>query len=191
MWHLNTIIIQTHITLTENYYFGTADCYTYPMSATTKSHLFNNSVPTLPMAEKMVESLRRKGDLFDIVFTSSMGVMVYRTRGPKLTGFKEPCGSFLMGNFDMSCENDTILKKTFDDTEMTSYGVDTKGEYLITFDDEQAIRAKLDKYLHGVSNGWCLYEIDRDVYWNCPTHPSADPLQRVKNVSDYLKSTNP
>ncbi|XP_077491624.1 uncharacterized protein LOC144102185 [Amblyomma americanum] len=182
--NLHTIIFQTHILLKGDNVGGHTDCYTYPISAVGPKNLANNSHPILPVAEYAVNTSRAEEDKFRVMFSSTMGVMVYSSKkGRALTKLREPCENYYMANMELACADG--LKKAFEETDMSQYAITADGQYLFAYDDMQSITAKVQRYLPSISDGWCLFDIHRDMYWACDK--ASVPLFRVQGVSKLLK----
>ncbi|KAL1426971.1 hypothetical protein MTO96_003267 [Rhipicephalus appendiculatus] len=196
---LNTLIVETHITLREAHLGGHTDCHAYPISAVGNKNLANNTVPRLEVAEHAVNLSRSRGDLFRMVFSSTMGVMVYKqVQNKPISRFREQCSTWNMGDYDVTCDPD--LNKQLEESDMASYAIVNNGQYLFSFEDEKSLKRKLERYLPASSDGWCLFDVHRDVYWTCginippnvqPNQPidisnSPQPMQRAEMVKTLM-----
>ncbi|XP_070380581.1 uncharacterized protein [Dermacentor albipictus] len=242
---ISTLILETHITLRQAHLGGHTDCHAYPISAVGIKNLANNTVPRLEVAEHAVNLSRSRGDMFRVVFSSTMGVMVYKqVQGKQLDHFRQPCSTWNMGDYDVTC--DPGLDKKLEENDLASYAVANRGAYLFSFEDNKSLTRKtaagakrsrslaahanprtqatsaperlscrpqcwvtpttgatqMERYLPASSDGWCLFDVHRDVYWTCgltiPTNPVPDtpieiknaptPMQRVKTVKGLMRS---
>ncbi|XP_075559372.1 uncharacterized protein LOC142590858 [Dermacentor variabilis] len=198
---ISTLILETHITLREAHIGGHTDCHAYPISAVGIKNLANNTLPRLEVAEHAVNLSRSRGDMFRVVFSSTMGVMVYKqVQGKQLHHFRQPCSTWNMGDYDVTC--DPGLDKKLEENDLASYAVTNKGVYLFSFEDNKSLTRKMERYLPASSDGWCLFDVHRDVYWTCgltiPANPAPDtpveitnaptPMQRVKTVKGLMGS---
>ncbi|XP_070380595.1 uncharacterized protein [Dermacentor albipictus] len=197
------------------------------------------------VAEHAVNLSRSRGDMFRVVFSSTMGVMVYKqVQGKQLDHFRQPCSTWNMGDYDVTC--DPGLDKKLEENDLASYAVANRGAYLFSFEDNKSLTRKtaagakrsrslaahanprtqatsaperlscrpqcwvtpttgatqMERYLPASSDGWCLFDVHRDVYWTCgltiPTNPVPDtpieiknaptPMQRVKTVKGLMRS---
>lgn len=196
-----TLVLQTHITLREAHLGGHTDCHAYPISAVGIKNLANNTVPRLEVAEHALNLSRSLGDKFRIVFSSTMGVMVYKQmQGQFMQRFRQPCSTWNMGDYDVTC--DPELEKKLDESDLAPYATEKKGMYLFSFEDEKSLTMKMERYLPSSSDGWCLFDVHRDVYWTCnlqipatatPDKPfeikqSPEPMKRVKKVKSLMAS---
>ncbi|KAH6942872.1 hypothetical protein HPB50_011384 [Hyalomma asiaticum] len=196
---ISTLIVETHITLREAHIGGHTDCHAYPISAVGIRNLANNSLPRLDVAEHAVSTSRTLGDMFRIVFSSSMGVMVYKQILDKpITRFRDACSTWNMGDYDVTC--DDTLKKEQEETDLAAFAIANSGQYLFSFEDETSLKKKMERYLPSISDGWCLFDVHRDVYWTCgitipPNAPpnqaiditnSPAPMQRVVKVKQLI-----
>ncbi|KAL3234773.1 hypothetical protein MRX96_022540 [Rhipicephalus microplus] len=154
---------------------------------------------TQEVAEHAVNLSRSRGDLFRMVFSSTMGVMVYKQMPTKpISRFREQCATWNMGDYDITCDPD--LTKQLDESDMASYAIVNNGQYLFSFEDEKSLKRKLERYLPATSDGWCLFDVHRDVYWTCgvyippnllPDQPidisaSPQPMQRAETVKKLM-----
>ncbi|XP_075724142.1 uncharacterized protein LOC142766807 [Rhipicephalus microplus] len=196
---ISTLIVETHITLRQAHLGDHTDCHAYPISAVGTKNLANNSVPRLEVAEHAVNLSRSRGDLFRMVFSSTMGVMVYKQMPTKpISRFREQCATWNMGDYDVTCDPD--VTKQLDESDMASYAIVNNGQYLFSFEDEKSLKRKLERYLPATSDGWCLFDVHRDVYWTCgvyippnllPDQPidisaSPQPMQRAETVKKLM-----
>ncbi|KAK8766337.1 hypothetical protein V5799_006878 [Amblyomma americanum] len=94
-----------------------------------------------PVAEYAVNTSRAEEDKFRVMFSSTMGVMVYSSKkGRALTKLREPCENYYMANMELACADG--LKKAFEETDMSQYAITADGQYLFAYDDMQSITAK-------------------------------------------------
>ncbi|XP_037523789.2 uncharacterized protein LOC119401011 [Rhipicephalus sanguineus] len=177
---ISTLIVETHITLREAHLGGHTDCHAYPISAVGIKNLANNTVPRLEVAEHAVNVSRSRGDLFRMVFSSTMGVMVYKQiQNKPISRFRDQCSTWNMGDYDVTCDPD--LNKQLEESDMASFAIVNSGQYLFSFEDDKSLKRKLERYLPASSDGWCLFDVHRDVYWTCGINipPSVQPNQAI------------
>ncbi|XP_077551325.1 uncharacterized protein LOC144165041 [Haemaphysalis longicornis] len=181
--NLDTIIMETFITPAEVY-----NCNVYPISAVAGTTFLENTQATLSTAQYAEQMIRMHGDPFRIVFASSLGVMVYRSEFKyPMKKFGDQCAASYMADMVMVCTSSGWRNYTADGMSAFIVRADNITRFIV-FEDSTTLTNKLQKYVKQDSDGWALYDVIFDVYWQCTsTRNNGTHFARVRDVSKTLK----
>lgn len=180
--NLNTIILQTHM----------SEIHASPSTCISRPICVMASVDTLPsfsIAEAAVTSLREESDKLRLLFSSTLGVMLYAGApgSEQPSGVDKPCAWSYMEDYDFVC-NDSVLsgKRRYDSAgkyEYVSYEEDDR-MYYVTFESNRSIVEKYQMYIPNISEGWALFDIQRDVGAKCsPFGLNYERLETAQNIA--------
>ncbi|XP_075550128.1 uncharacterized protein LOC142583525 [Dermacentor variabilis] len=180
--NLNTIILQTHMS---ELHASPATCISRPICVMASV----DTLPSFRIAEATVSLLREADHKFRIVFSSTLGVMIYAgaAGGEQPSGANKPCDWSYMEDYDFTC-NDSVLsgKRRYDSDgkyEYVSYNDDDR-QYYVTYESSRSIAEKCDMYIPNISEGWALFEIQRDVGAKCsPFGLNYERLETTQSIA--------
>ncbi|KAL3235420.1 hypothetical protein MRX96_022411 [Rhipicephalus microplus] len=180
--NLDTIILQTHM----------SEIHASPSTCISRPICVMSSVDTLPsfsIAEAAVTSLREESDKLRLLFSSTLGVMLYAgapgTDQP--SGADRPCAWSYMEDYNFVC-NDSVLsgRRRYDSAgryEYVSYEEDDR-MYYVTFESNRSIVEKYQMYIPNISEGWALFDIQRDVGAKCsPFGLNYERLETAQSIA--------
>ncbi|KAH7945124.1 hypothetical protein HPB49_007131 [Dermacentor silvarum] len=170
MTHINTIIIQTHISVP---FRAGHTCISRPICAMAASDLR----PSFEVAQQAESFLRSRGDKFRIVFSSTLGVMVYVGQAfrKQPSGPYDACDSSYMAGRDFLCSGGTtsLGLEMYDKDEMYTYVIyqDGSNQHFVTYETTNSL---LDKRA----------TMER-IFWNCPADPPTEELQKLVGLQKW------
>ncbi|XP_037278128.2 uncharacterized protein LOC119171395 isoform X2 [Rhipicephalus microplus] len=176
--HVNTIIIQTHISLP--FVLGHTLCISRPVSVVAA----NDITPSFEVAQRAEALLRSRGDKFRIMFSSTLGVMVYVGTSVRNepSGPNQGCDQSYMADWDFLCSGGAPLgPEVLDRAEMYAYIVYKDGvkQHFVTYENSHSLLDKMDLYVEKASDGWAMFEAHRDSAKDCAIQ---ERFQRLKKV---------
>lgn len=171
MQHLTTIIVQTHLHGDPEpppNVSSTHQCRVFPVSAIHAQSPHQD----FKGAVDVVYTLRMNGDKFRLLFSSTMAVMMFvgaaESGAPKMT--YDLCERAFMVDYDVTC-NATVTsgRKTYDHVNKYAYVTFRDGgrNYFAAYESEESLTAKLSRYVRTFSDGWAMFEVQRDVWKSC------------------------
>ncbi|KAL3249106.1 hypothetical protein MRX96_056176 [Rhipicephalus microplus] len=188
MEHLTTIILQTHVhgdpelPLNES---SKDRCRVLPVSAINAQLQHQDFAG----AAEAAYSLRMRGDKFRLLFSSTMAVVVFVGDGESDEPMKtnDACERAFMMDLDVTC-NDTLTgrQNTYDQTNKYAFATFRHGghRYFATYESEESLADKLSMYLRTYSDGWAMFEVQRDLWKACRTNDYIR-LELVALGNDY------
>ncbi|KAH8023914.1 hypothetical protein HPB51_019151 [Rhipicephalus microplus] len=174
MEHLTTIILQTHVhgdpelPLNES---SKDRCRVLPVSAINAQSQHQDFAG----AAEAAYSLRMRGDKFRLLFSSTMAVVVFVGDGESDEPMKtnDACERAFMMDLDVTC-NDTLTgrQNNYDQTNKYAFATFHYGghRYFATYESEESLADKLSMYLRTYSDGWAMFEVQRDLWKACRTN---------------------
>ncbi|KAH6930977.1 hypothetical protein HPB50_021159 [Hyalomma asiaticum] len=163
--NLNTIILQTHMS---EIHASPSTCISRPICVMTSV----DTLPSFSIAEAAAMSLREESDTFRLLFSSTLAVMLYAgaAGADQPSGADKPCAWSYMEDYDFLC-NESVLsgKRRYDSAgkyEYVTYEEDDR-MYFVTYESNRSIAEKYQMYIPNISEGWALFEIQRDVGAKC------------------------
>ncbi|XP_077484586.1 uncharacterized protein LOC144094542 [Amblyomma americanum] len=177
--NLTTVILQTHIS---ELYTSKTNCIARPICVRNSTH----DLPSFNIAEAAVSALRAQGDRFRLMFSSTLGAMVYMgaVRSPVPVGVNKPCELSFMVDIDLVCNNTLQAGyRSYETTDKYQYLLfrANNREYYVTYETVQSIYDKYEIYINDVSDGWALFEIQRDGAASCSSNQmSYDRLEAAQ-----------
>ncbi|XP_037574676.2 uncharacterized protein LOC119456930 [Dermacentor silvarum] len=179
MTHINTIIIQTHISVP---FRAGHTCISRPICAMAASDLR----PSFEVAQQAESFLRSRGDKFRIVFSSTLGVMVYVGQAfrKQPSGPYDACDSSYMAGRDFLCSGGTtsLGLEMYDKDEMYTYVIyqDGSNQHFVTYETTNSLLDKMNLYIETISDGWALFEAHRDSAQGCAIQEHYQRLEMVQ-----------
>ncbi|KAL1414541.1 hypothetical protein MTO96_007329 [Rhipicephalus appendiculatus] len=166
MAHVNTIIIQTHISVP--FVLGHTLCISRPVSKMAA----NDITPQLC-------------DKFRILFSSTLGVMVYvgSTFRNEPSGPYQGCDQSYMADWDFLCGGGAPLgPEVLDRAEMYAYIVykDGTNQHFVSYETTNSLLDKMNLYIEKVSDGWAMFEAHRDGAKDCAIQEHFQRLRMVQ-----------
>lgn len=173
---LTTIIIQTHAHATLG-----QGCLAFPVSSKNASW----PVPSFGLAELAEKRLRSQGDKFRIMFSSTMGVATFvgANQSSTPTAPFQQCDHAVMADYDTLCNSSGFYLHTPQlSPEEFAYAawLESGIYYWASYEVEATLSPKLDRYAKKVSEGWAIFEFQRDVWTACNSN-SYRRLELIKN----------
>ncbi|KAL3249114.1 hypothetical protein MRX96_056174 [Rhipicephalus microplus] len=126
-------------------------------------------------AAEAAYSLRMRGDKFRLLFSSTMAVVVFVGDGESDEPMKtnDACERAFMMDLDVTC-NDTLTgrQNNYDQTNKYAFATFHYGghRYFATYESEESLADKLNMYLRTYSDGWAMFEVQRDLWKTCRTN---------------------
>ncbi|KAL1414544.1 hypothetical protein MTO96_007331 [Rhipicephalus appendiculatus] len=188
--YVTTIILQTHISMPYGHY---QDCVSLPVSLMTGTSVY----PTFEIAAIAAMNLHAMGDRFRIVFSSTLGVMTFvglkSSGSPK--GPNQNCTQAFMTGIDSTCSTSlpTTVRRGYEQREHFAYIIYEANSnlYYATYETEKSLAEKMNLYIVHISDGWALFEVDRDTRRPCgrmnddyPRLASAQQQARLRQMVD-------
>ncbi|KAK8758997.1 hypothetical protein V5799_003381 [Amblyomma americanum] len=106
------------------------------------------------------------------MFSSTMGVMIFvgAEGSGKPTRQYEDCERAVMVDYDALC-NTTVgsgppSHDQYDQYAFKAWQHDNRS-YWASYETEQSLTLKLDRYIANISDGWAIFEVQRDVGKAC------------------------
>ncbi|XP_049524599.1 uncharacterized protein LOC125946146 [Dermacentor silvarum] len=168
-------------------YRSNEECISLPVSVLTGTV----GSPTFEIAERAASALRAQGNKFRVVFASTLGVLTYvgweYAREPTLA--YQPCRQFYMASIDVTCkETAPYATRGFDKRQLYAYLSYGYGpyDYFATYETETTLAKKLNMYIEDVSDGWALFEVDRDSWRGCG-YKKDDDYPRLSIVQEQAR----
>ncbi|KAK8786382.1 hypothetical protein V5799_023839 [Amblyomma americanum] len=119
------------------------------------------------------------------MFASTMGVMVYMGEvNHTVFKLRDRCIQSYMTDMQIMCTTSGMQLRHSDDA-MSAYAYEPKGKFVCSYEDESSLKTKFLAYMLHASDGWALYNVEHDVYWDCQ---SGNPYERVKLAYDMAKA---
>ncbi|XP_077484746.1 uncharacterized protein LOC144094702 [Amblyomma americanum] len=167
MTDVNMIILQTHVSES---LVSEGPCVSFPISVTSSNQ--NRQLPNFEIAKQAAASLRARGDKFRVLFSSTLGVMVYAgaLHSAEPSSAHKACEKAYMVDSDFTCRrNGSHTKEIYDENGMYAYyAYQSDGRpYFVTLETSKSLQDKMDLYIADVSDGWALFEVQRDVWKPC------------------------
>nr|XP_050034900.2 uncharacterized protein LOC126531424 [Dermacentor andersoni] len=184
MQHVTTIILQTHLSVA---YRSNESCLSLPISLLTGSP----GLPTFEIAEQAASALHAQENKFRVVFSSTLGVMTYVgypfSKEPVVPF--QPCRQAFMGSIDITCKDAAPLAtKSLVKLQSYAYISFEFGTFPFfgTYETEETLVEKLNMYIEHVSDGWALFEVDRDSWLVCG-YKKEDDYPRLSAVQQRAR----
>ncbi|XP_077484784.1 uncharacterized protein LOC144094747 [Amblyomma americanum] len=167
--YITTIIIQTHVhDLPRGPPNGYNGCISFPVSLNGSPRM----LPGFELARIAQHHLRSQGDNFRIMFSSTLGVAMFvgEEGGSEPTQPYQSCERTLLVDYDVLC-NTTVSSGDPNYHRLDGYAYKTwvhgNRSYWASFETEQSLTVKLQRYITNVSDGWALFEVQHDVGKAC------------------------
>ncbi|XP_049525534.1 uncharacterized protein LOC119455174 isoform X2 [Dermacentor silvarum] len=148
-----------------------------------------DTLPSFSIAEAAVSLLREEDDKFRLMFSSTLGVMIYAgaVGGEQPSSANKPCDWSYMEDYDFVC-NDSLLsgKRRYDSDGKYEYVTyeDYDRRYYVTYESNRSIAEKYEMYIPNISEGWALFEIQRDVGAKCsPFGLNYERLEAAQSIA--------
>ncbi|XP_075527311.1 uncharacterized protein LOC142559620 [Dermacentor variabilis] len=180
---IDTVIIESYIASPAR-----IDCRVYPVSSRTGVELSVSNLPTLELAAYMSNRSRDEGDVYRILFASTMAFMIYRRgpRQPNLTDLGDDCEMSYMTDMGAYCSMslDKIPNARYSKDNYSMYAVTDGGNYMYAFEHYWTLFQKYFKYMPKYSDGWALYDVELDREFDCTTNygPGYKRVETTKDV---------
>ncbi|XP_077564463.1 uncharacterized protein LOC144179916 [Haemaphysalis longicornis] len=182
MQDIDIVILQTHLS---QQLAGRRPCFVRPVSAVNPQNGFG--VPSFSVAKEAEKELRNRPDL-KIFLSSTLGA--FWSVGESETGHDLALGRHCLdgdvSDMTLTCDPSTkVVRQSYDSENMCEMAEITSGEHakqFLTFESRHSLSEKLKRYFHLELAGWALFEVQRDIYKQCPEHPNQDRLQFVSSV---------
>ncbi|XP_065283392.1 uncharacterized protein [Dermacentor albipictus] len=177
---IHTIILQTHLSPRSR--AGHTLCISRPICKIAESGV----VPSFEVAQIAASELRSQGDKFRIVFSSTLGVMVYvgQAAANQPAGPHEGCDSSYMTDRDFTCSGGTtpLGLEMYDKDEKYAYVVyrDGPNQHFVTYETTRSLLEKMNLYIETLSDGWALFEAHRDGAQSCAATEHFERLEMVQ-----------
>ncbi|XP_075548615.1 uncharacterized protein LOC142582611 isoform X2 [Dermacentor variabilis] len=177
---INTIIIQTHVS--PPFRAGHTLCVARPICAIAETDL----IPSFEVAQQAASLFRSRGDKFRIVFSSTLGVMVYVGQAVENhpSGPNDGCDSSYMADRDFTCSGGTtsLALEMYDKDEMYAYVVYQDGpkQHFVTYETPGSLLEKMNLYIETLSDGWAFFEAHRDSAQSCADYEHFQRLETVQ-----------
>ncbi|XP_054926389.1 uncharacterized protein [Dermacentor andersoni] len=185
--NLGLVILQTHITPAER--MLAAKCTVHLISY--KSGRRQRDVPTFDVVNHSVDKFRALAGNFSIMFSTSLGVMVYVAKGKVLyadnnsTG--QACERGSLHDHDVLCITKHAQRAfKVNAAESVCYQIyEQYNQYhFVTWEEMNTIEAKIKDYIHK-SDGWAVFHPDLDVRTLCGSDKN---LERVIAFATAVKN---
>ncbi|KAL3203577.1 hypothetical protein MRX96_011945 [Rhipicephalus microplus] len=176
--NVDTVIVESFIAPT-----GSVGCRVFPTSVYSSLTYQETNLPSLEVAAHAVNRSRDEGDVYRIVFASTLATVVY-IKGPRQrnsTSFGDECGTSFLTDAGADCDVLSRIKsipKNKGDIS-THYSVDY-GRRMYVFETILNLFTKYKKYMPKYSDGWALYDVDMDKLDECGT--TLKPYYRIERT---------
>ncbi|XP_054927133.2 uncharacterized protein [Dermacentor andersoni] len=171
MEYLTTIIVQTHLhgdPEARPHVSSTDHCRVFPVSA-IRSHSPHQDFDG---AVDVVYTLRMNGDKLRVLLSSTMAVMVFVGAAKPDAPMKpyDLCERSFMTDYEDTC-NATLTngRKIYDHRNKYAYVTFRNGghRYFAAYESDESLTEKLGRYVQTFSDGWAIFEVQRDVWKSC------------------------
>ncbi|KAK8782732.1 hypothetical protein V5799_015924 [Amblyomma americanum] len=141
MTHITTIILQTHIVKP---HVPGDPCISAPISQTIATELH----PSFEVAQQAVALLRAQGDKFRVLFSSTLGVMLFvgAQNSEEPTAPNQACEQSYMVDNDFTCsDNVSHAKELYNEGGMYVYSTYKSGSrrYFVTYETIDSLEKKV------------------------------------------------
>ncbi|KAL1415667.1 hypothetical protein MTO96_034064, partial [Rhipicephalus appendiculatus] len=179
--NVDTVIVESYIAPT-----GSVGCRVFPTSVYSSLAYQETNLPSLEVAAHTVNRSRDEGDVYRIVFASTLATVVY-IKGPRQrnsTNFGDECGTSFLTDAGADCDVlSHIRSTTYAHTsieDISTYSYADHGRRMYVFETILNLFTKYKKYMPKYSDGWALYDVDMDKLDDCTT--TLKPYYRIERT---------
>lgn len=184
MTSVDTIILQTH--MSEPFFSG-GPCVSRGVSVKSSTE----DLPSFRHAEEAAVSLRAQTRRFRILLSSVLGVLLYigDNNSPEPSDANKPCREATIVDYDVVCSTNAPTGVTYGDNTDDSYRTVTythdNRQYFGSMETAETLETKLSQYVPSVSEGWAVFEVQRDTAGTCTT--GGSDYERLSKIEEFAR----